>query len=107
MNRLQLENYASELEMDVYHISYHLLRAKQLMLLQSICVFNVWWMADISPLLMSDETVKFLTDNKDHFKRKMTAREFVLYDAIIKHKCPETFKEFTLYVKTQTLTKNP
>lgn len=89
--------------MDNDGLAYLLLKAKQLIVLQTICEFNVWWMHDISPLVMKDATIDFLVDNKDHFKRKINVGEFMEFDCIIYHKRPETFKEFKQLVKTSDL----
>ena len=103
MKKEQLEQYASQLEMDVYHISYYLLKAQKMMVLQSLCDFNVWWMADISLLLMPGETIDFLTEHRERFKRRITAKEFIIYDLIIKLKHPENFDEFAGCIKKQNL----
>jgi hypothetical protein len=87
--------------MEADNLAYLLLKAKRLMILQSLCDFNVWWMSDISPVIMTDETIAFLTNNKNKFKRKISIHEFLLFDAIIKHKKPSSFNEFQEFVLSQ------
>lgn len=105
MKREQLESYASELEMENDSMAYLLIKAKKLIELQGICEFNVWWMHDISPILMKDATIDFLNDHKDKFLRRITSKEFIIYDSIISLLEPETFDEFKIFVRQQTLFK--
>lgn len=94
MNKNQAIQYASEQQMEADNIGYLLIKAKMMMEFQSICDFNVFWLHDVSPVVFHIETVEFLLKYKDQFKRKMTAREFVKYDAIVIHQHPKDFNDF-------------
>jgi hypothetical protein len=99
MNHRQLKQHAETCQTEADNMAYLLLKARKFMQLQSICDFNVWWFADISPLFMPQETVDFMVSNRDNFK-KISVKEFTLYDMIIKFKHPKTFDEFDEYVKS-------
>jgi hypothetical protein len=99
MNHKQLKQHAETCQTEADNMAYLLLKARKFMQLQSICDFNVWWFADLSPLFMPQETVDFMVENRDKFT-KVSLRDFNLYDMIIKEKHPVTFDEFDQYVKS-------
>ena len=100
MRKEYLEKYTADLELENDQMAYLLIQVKRLIELQPLCDFDVWWMHDVSPLLMNEKTIDFLNEHKERFRRKITAREFIVYDLIIKHGDPETFDEFRYMVRT-------
>lgn len=100
MNYQQLQRHAATCEMEADSMAILWLKARKLMMLQSVCDFNLFWLHDVSPLLVTDETIDFLLEHRDKFK-KISVREFNLYDMIIKVKHPADFDEFEHYLRTQ------
>ena len=106
MKKELLERYTSDLELENDQMAYLLVQVKRLIELQPLCDFDVWWMHDVSPILMNEKTIDFLNRYKGRFKRRVTAKEFILYDMIIKHNDPETFEQFQNMVLTNTFERD-
>lgn len=100
MNHKQLQQHASTCQLEADGLAIKLLKAQKFIMLQSVCDFNLFWLHDVSPLLVTDETIDFLLQYRDKFK-KISVREFNLYDMIIKVKHPADFDEFEHYLRTQ------
>lgn len=66
---------------------------------QSICDFNIFWLATISPIIIEPRTLKFLADHKNVFKRKITIGEMIEFDWLIKHNQFCDFAEFAQHLK--------
>ena len=104
MNYKQLHQFASNCQMEADKMAILWIKARKLMTLQSVCDFNLFWLHDVSPLLVADETINFMIENRDKFKG-VSVRKFILYDLIIKIKHPANFKEFEHYLMTQGFDK--
>lgn len=104
MNYKQLHQFASNCQMEADKMAILWIKARKLMMLQSVCDFNLFWLHDVSPLFVADETIDFLLKYRDKFT-KISVREFCLYDMIIKIKHPANFREFEHYLMTQEFDK--
>ena len=99
MKREELEKYTSELEMEIDHISYTLLKFKELYdelkMFQSKCDFNLFWLYNLAPeVILHIDSIKFLNLNIQVFKRKLTTKEMLKYDYLINYYKPSSFDEF-------------
>lgn len=82
------------LQADADMMAYRLVFAGKLAQIQSICDFNVFWLSEISPLIVAPETVDFIVHNIKHIKRKLTVNEFLDAEFIIKCFRPENWNDF-------------
>jgi hypothetical protein len=82
------------LQSDADMMAYRLVFAGKLARVQSVCEFNIFWLSEVSPLIVAPETVDFMTHNLKHIKRKLTVNEFLDAEFIIKCFRPENWNEF-------------
>lgn len=62
---------------------------------QSLCNFNLFWLYSISPeVALHIKSIKFLVENKNFFKRNITIKELLFYDAIIVYNKIDSFDDF-------------
>ena len=94
MNYNNLKKYCSEIEIENDELTYHLITFEKLSILQSICNFNIFWIWNLSPVILHIETVRFLIKYKDKFKNKMTIKQLFHFDMIIYWRKPKDFKQF-------------
>lgn len=87
--------FAESCQMEADNMAYELIKAKKMATVQSICEFNIFWLRDISPLICQDNTVDFLYEHIEKFKRKLSAREFLMADTIISNLPVSDFDEFS------------
>jgi len=73
---------------------------------QSICDFNLFWLASISPVIIYDQSLQFLANHKSEFKRKLSIEEMIEFDWIIAHNEITCMEEFKIHLKTSRATKN-
>jgi len=90
----KFEQYVSDIERENDELTYHLITFEKLSILQSICNFNVFWIWNLSPVLLHIETVRFLCKHKKKFKKKMTIKQLFNFDMIIYWMKPENFNDF-------------
>ncbi len=67
---------------------------------QSICDFNLFWLYQVSLVVVYDRTLEFLHSNKSEFKRKLSIREIIEFDWIIAHHSLNDFDEFRQLLRT-------
>jgi len=89
----------SELQIELDSIAYRLIKSRRLMIIQSICDFNIFFLDSISPLINREETIEFITEHMKKFKRKISLKEYIRFDSIIYHLNPKDFDEFSKIVK--------
>ena len=103
MNYNELKQHAEMCQMEADNMAYQIVKLRELMQLQSICDFNIFWLNSISPVLLREKTIEFLLENKVMFTRKITAKEMIVFDTVIQHGNPNEFSQFKEMVKNQTL----
>jgi hypothetical protein len=78
-----------------HQFTNHIETVKTLASFQSFCDFNLFWLYSIAPeVVLHIETIRFLSENAKHLKRKLSIKELLNYDLIIGIKHPETFEDF-------------
>ena len=88
-----------QLQQDADELAYRLIKAMDLMQVQSLCDFNIFWMHDISPTFVDQRTISFMLEHKLKFKRKLSMREFINADFLLKNFEISTFDEFSVAFK--------
>jgi hypothetical protein len=104
MKREQLEKYASNVEMELDNISWMYIKTMEIIepcsVLQSKCNFNLILLYRIAPeVVLHIKSIEFLANNVKMLKRKLSEKEMLHYDFLIKWYEPKNFKEFTELVK--------
>lgn len=99
-----------EVQTEADSMAYQQLQAMKLANIQSVCDFNIFWVRDISPLVCTPCVIDFLWNNVSKFKRKLSIKEFLMADLLIKMYEPSNFEEFRVmfmnYKKTPDLFNN-
>ena len=95
----ELKQHAETCQMAADEMAYQLTsfteRSNTIAVFQSFCDFNLFWLYSIAPeVILHIETIRFLVENSQHLKRKLSVKELLNYDLIIGIKQPETFKDF-------------
>jgi hypothetical protein len=93
--RIAIESLQTEAD----HMAFRLLKIQELMQVQSLCDFNIFWLRDVSPLLVDQKTVDFLLENREKFRRKLSVKEFINADFLLKNFKISNFTEFTTAFK--------
>lgn len=92
------EKIESEFQIIADELAHTLLLERELFSLisvfQSHCDFNLSWLFQASPLIVKKESLEFLVEHKDKFKRKINIQEIINYDWIISVNNLESFEEF-------------
>ena len=98
-----------ELERINYHVSHFQLAADEMAnklmeqerafnaisVFQSMCDFNLSWLYHVSPeVFIHIETIVFLADNINKFKRKVSIKEIVKFDYVLELNEIKDFKHF-------------
>lgn len=94
--RLMQHAESSQIEADetAYRLASMRERISLLAPVQSICNFNLFWLASISPVIIHDQSLQFISDHKSEFKRKLSIEEMIEFDWIIAHNDISSFMEF-------------
>ena len=93
------EEYTSECQMSADEMAMTLINQKEIFslisLVQSICDFNLSWLYSISPdVIIHKESLQFFKTHLKLFKRKLTVKEMIKYDALIYWYEPKSFEDF-------------
>jgi hypothetical protein len=91
---MKLIEIIETLQSDADFMAYRLIYAGELARLQSVCDFNVFWLSELSPIILHRETVEFVLTNIRDFKRKLSIREFMDADFVIGNFTPKDMVEF-------------
>lgn len=94
------ESCQVEADQTSYQIATMLDEVSLLAAVQSICDFNLFWLAGISPVIVYTKTLEFLLEHKSEFKRKLSIREMIEFDYIISHNTLNNFDEFRRLLRT-------
>lgn len=89
----KMKKIISEQQMEIDKMSFDFCNIVKLISIQDISETNVFFIAGISPLILSNDVIDFFYKNKKHFKRKLTIEEIFHYDSIISHLKPRTISE--------------
>jgi hypothetical protein len=96
----QLEYHASDCQISADEMAIRLIEQQRIMSLisvvQSICDFNLAFIYHTSVVLVNLDTLEFMQENIKRFKRKITLREFFIYDFAIR---AYEFKDWNDFVK--------
>lgn len=99
----RLMQHAETCQEDADLAAFHLVKLQEkvymLASVQSICDFNLFWLYQVSLVVIYDRTLEFLHSNKSEFKRKLSIREIIEFDWIIAHNNVAYFEEFTKLIK--------
>ena len=85
--RLMRHAESCQLEADeaAFHFTKMIDEISLLASVQSICSFNLFWLASISPVIIHNSTLRFLRENKTAFTRKLSIDEMIEFDWILAH----------------------
>ena len=90
------------MEMDVEELEYQIGQVNRFAVVQSICDFNLFWVATLSTLVCTMPVIDFLCENMHNIKRKLSVAEFMRADFVIANLAPVDFSDFTLLYKAFT-----
>ena len=93
------KQYLSELQIDCDTLAFNLLLLQKLIRIQSRCEFNLFWIYEDYKFTLHNESIDFLDDHINLFKRKITLKEFLNYDSVIYWLKPGSFDEFKEMIK--------
>lgn len=90
MNYYELQYFASDCQIAADEMASKLIEQKEIFnlisIFQSHCDFNLAWFYQISPeIILHKDTIVFLVENKDKFKRKLNIKQVVYFDYMIIH----------------------
>lgn len=106
MNKFELLAITERIQMEADEMAYQLVKAGQLARIQSICLFNIFWISELSRIICTEKTLEFLDENKKEFKRKLTLKEFFNIDLLVNNFQYETFPQFKKAFKAITSEPN-
>ena len=95
----QLEYHASSCQLAADEMAIKLIEQERafnaISVFQSMCDFNLSWIYHISPeVFIHIETIEFLADNINDFKRKLSIEEIVKFDCVLNYNDVTDFKHF-------------
>lgn len=93
------ESCQEEADKTAYQLTKLIEDVSVLVSVQSICDFNLFWLYEISSVVIHDATILFLDENKKEFKRKLSISELIQFDGIITHNNINDFNHFKELVK--------
>jgi hypothetical protein len=100
MKYKELQTWASECQLEADELAIKYLGIQTVLKLQSICDFNLMHLYDCSPeVVLHKKTLEFLADNIEKFKRKIKAKEIIVFDFAYIHGGAETFDDFKQIIK--------
>ena len=104
MKYKQLQKHASECQVAADEMAFCLLQQKEVFslisVLQGHCDFNLYWLYQISPeIVLHTESIRFMVNHKDKFKRKLSIKEMINFDSIISHSEINSFEDFKNILK--------
>lgn len=87
---------AESIQEEADRMAYQQWKTMKVAIVQSICDFNLFWLRDVSPLICTPVVIDFMRDNITMFKRKLSVKEFLMADLLIKMYEPSNFEEFRI-----------
>jgi len=97
LNR-RLIQQAETAQEEADYIAFHMVKLQEKMYLlssvQSVCEFNLFWLYQVSDVIIYDRTLEFILNHKTEFKRKLTISEMIEFDWIIAHNDLTDFEDF-------------
>ena len=109
---LEMINYhVSHFQMDADKMAIKLIEQKRafnaISVFQSMCDFNLSWLYHVSPgVFIHIETIVFLADNINKFKRKVSIEEIVKFDCILELNEIKDFKHFKTMLNKNKITSS-
>jgi len=99
MNYNELKQHAETCQMEADQMAHEFTdfieRSNCIAVFQSFCDFNLQFVYSVEPeIVLHIDTIRFLSENSKHLKRKISIKELLFYDLIIQLKTPETFEDF-------------
>ena len=99
MNYKQLKHHASSCQLAADEMAIKLIEQERafnaISVFQSMCDFNLSWLYHVSPeVFIHIETIVFLADNVNEFKRKVSIKEIVKFDCVLNYNEIKDFKHF-------------
>ena len=91
---MKLLQEIEQLQSDADKMAYRLIRASKLAVIQSMCNFNIFWLDELSPVVLRPKTIDFLFDNLSKFKRKLEIEEVLNIDFIVFNFQVDNFTDF-------------
>lgn len=93
----RLKSHASTCQLEADKMAIELIKQRELTsniaVVQGICDFNLYWLKQLSPLLVRDETLEVLAKIAKKFTRKLTVGEVMKLDGIIYHGKVTNFRD--------------
>ena len=99
MKYKDLEHHASSCQIAADEIAIKIIEQERafnaISVFQSMCDFNLSWLYHVSPeVFIHIETIVFLADNINKFKRKVSIKEIVKFDYVLELNEIKDFKHF-------------
>ena len=99
MKYKQLERFASELQVEADRMAYKIVKTEKIVgglsVIQSMCNFNIFWLYQVSPLIITEKTIDFMSNYRDKFKRELSVKEVMHIDWLVSHGNFHNFSEFS------------